>query len=419
MVSRPLPILWYRKTGSSEAGGMRKALSFWGTHKRARGFIVAQAQGSLGDAAGYVALLLLAYERMGSAWAATALALADFGPAMLIGPALGALIDRRGALRCAIASDVIRAVAFVGLIFVSGVMPMLCLAVLAGVGSALFRPAAGALVPALAADEDLPAANALREMVRDGGQLLGPALAAGLLLVVSPAAVLGFNAATFVVSALLLARLRVRPVARAQAAASTPRGNVRSVLRDARARTLIVSSAAAALCGGMLNVAELALSQRDLASGGSGLAVLLGAGGVGLVAGSGLGGQGRDALGLGVLAVGMLGAAVAPALVFAVPAFALIGAGNGIFFVSNRLMLQRSVPEHLHGRAFGLLSSGDSWALGCAVVLGGGLVSLIGARGTFTVAGAAMLVVGLVVALREINPMGDVQAQRTGLTMWA
>ncbi len=387
---------------------MRNALSFWGTHKRARGFIVAQAQGSLGDAAGYVALLLLAYDRMGSAWAATALALADFGPAMLIGAALGALIDRRGALRCAIASDVIRAVAFVGLIFVSGTVPMLCLAVLAGVGSALFRPAAGALVPALASDEDLPAANALREMVRDGGQLLGPALAAGLLLVVSPAAVLGVNAATFVVSALLLARLRVRPVARAQPDA--PSASVRSVLGDARARTLIVCSAAAALCGGMLNVAELALSQRDLASGGSGLAVLLGAGGVGLVAGSGLGGQGRDALGLGVLAAGMLGAAVAPALVFAVPAFALIGAGNGIFFVSNRLMLQRSVPEHLHGRAFGLLSSGDSWALCCAVVLGGGLVSLIGARGTFTIAGSAMLVLGLVVAMRELSPMGDVQA---------
>src|ERR1700749_5275978 len=107
MVSRALPILWSRKTGLPEAVGMRNALSFWGTHKRARGFLLAQAQGSLGDAAGYVALLLLAYDRMGSAWAATALTLADFGPAMLLGPLMGALIDRRGALRCAIVADVL------------------------------------------------------------------------------------------------------------------------------------------------------------------------------------------------------------------------------------------------------------------------------------------------------------------------
>jgi MFS family permease len=376
---------------------MRNAVTFWRTHKRARGSIVAQAQGALGDAAGYVALLLIAYDRMGSAWAATALALADFAPGMLLGAALGALIDRRGARRCAIASDLIRAVAFVGLLLVPGTVAMVGCAVLAGIGSALFRPAAGALVPALASDAELPAANALREMVRDAGQLLGPAVAAGLLLVVSPSFVLGLNAATFLASALLLARLRVRPVARGDASPAT-RAGVRDVLIDGRARTLIVCSALAALFGGMLNVAELALSQHDLAGGGTGLALLLGASGVGLVAGSGLGGTGRDVLGFGALALGMLAAALAPVLALAVPAFALIGLGNGIFFVSNRLMLQRAVPEHLHGRAFGLLSAGDSWALCCAVVCGGALVAVWGARVTFTLAGVAMLVTGLVLA---------------------
>src|SRR3954469_8951235 len=104
---------------------MRNALSFWRTQRHVRGFIVAQAQASVGDAAGYVALLLLAYDRMGSAWAATALTLADFGPAMLLGPLMGALIDRRGALRCAIVADILRALAFVALLLVDNTVAML------------------------------------------------------------------------------------------------------------------------------------------------------------------------------------------------------------------------------------------------------------------------------------------------------
>src|SRR4051812_12983621 len=237
----PLPILWRPcrrwlrclRQGSS----MREAWKLWRGRPAVRGFFVAHAQGALGDAAGYVALLLLAYERMGSAWAATALTLADFGPAMLLGPLFGALVDRRGALRCAIASDLLRAGAFAGLALVDSTAGLVALALTAGVGSALFRPATGALIPALTTDEQLSAANALHGMVRDGGQLLGPALAAGLLLAVAPEAVLGLNAATFVVSAFLLMRLRarIRPVsAGGKDAREAETGGFRTVLADAR-----------------------------------------------------------------------------------------------------------------------------------------------------------------------------------------
>jgi len=75
---------------------VRDGIGFWRPHRSVRPFFIAQAQGAIGDGAGYVALLLLAYDRIGSAWAATALMLADFGPAMLLGPALGALVLSRG-----------------------------------------------------------------------------------------------------------------------------------------------------------------------------------------------------------------------------------------------------------------------------------------------------------------------------------
>src|SRR5262249_41244136 len=107
---------------------------------------------------------------------------------------------------------------------------------------------------------------------------------------------------------------------------------------------------------------------------------------------------GRDALGLALTAAGMLGAGLAPVLALAVPAFALIGLGNGIFYVSNRLMFQRQVPEHLHGRAFGLLVSVDSWAICLSVLMGGALVALLGARGTFTLAATGLLATTLALA---------------------
>ena len=85
---------------------------------------------------------------------------------------------------------------------------MLALALAAGVGNALFRPATSALLPSLVARERLTAANALYGMVRDLGQLVGPACAAGLLLLAGPELVLGVNATTFAISACLLLRLR-------------------------------------------------------------------------------------------------------------------------------------------------------------------------------------------------------------------
>ena len=70
----------------------------WRSERPARWFFAAHLQSALGTGAGYVALLLLAYEQLGSAWGATAVLIADLAPAMLLGPLLGGVIDRRGRL---------------------------------------------------------------------------------------------------------------------------------------------------------------------------------------------------------------------------------------------------------------------------------------------------------------------------------
>ena len=154
---------------------MRSVRALWREERRARWFFAAHLQGGLGAGAGYVALMLLAYDRIGSAWAATAVLLADLLPAMLLGPLLGGLIDRTSRLGCAIVADVLRAGAFAGLMLADGHRPDDRARAAGRRRQRALPPATYALLPSLVPGEHLPAANALYGVARDVGQLLGPA----------------------------------------------------------------------------------------------------------------------------------------------------------------------------------------------------------------------------------------------------
>ena len=381
---------------------MHPVVTLWKSERRARWFFVAHLQGSLGAGAGYIALLVLAYERIGSAWGATAVLLADVLPAMLLGPLLGGLIDRTSRLGAAIVADVIRAAAFGALVFVDGMPAMICFALLAGLGTAIFRPATYALLPGLVARERLAAANGLFNAARDTGFLLGPMLAAALLAAASPAAVLGVNAVTFALSALLLARLRghVRTSAAGPGDDGAPAG-LRAVLAQRGVPLMMVTSGIVTLAAATMNVGELVLAHDDLQAGATGFALLVCAYGFGLVGGSLRAGRERGDIrrrrtsALALLAAGMLATALAPNVWVALLTFVVMGTANGLFSTSNRILLQRTIPEHVHGRAFGLVDSLDSWGFALAVVAGGALTTTLGGRATFAIAGAALVLVAL------------------------
>ena len=78
----------------------------------ARRFFVAHAQSCLGTGLAYVALPLLAYERFHSAWAVSAVLLPDLLPAIILGPLLGALVDRVGWRTCATVADIVTRAGF-------------------------------------------------------------------------------------------------------------------------------------------------------------------------------------------------------------------------------------------------------------------------------------------------------------------
>src|SRR3954465_15862194 len=71
----------------------------------ARRFFAAHAQSCVGTGLAYVALPLLAYDRFETPWAVSAVLLPELLPAIVLGPLLGALVDRIGWRACAALAD--------------------------------------------------------------------------------------------------------------------------------------------------------------------------------------------------------------------------------------------------------------------------------------------------------------------------
>ena len=86
-------------------------------------------------------------------------------------------------------------------------------------------------------------------------------------------------------------------------------------------------------------------------------------------------------------------------------AFSVAGLGNGLFCVTVRVLMQKLIPEHAHGRAFGLLDAIDSWGFGAAILAGGALAASVGGRATFALAGTLALLV-LIAAQRTLRRSG-------------
>jgi MFS family permease len=376
-----------------------------------RRFFAAHAQSCLGSGLAYVALPLLAYDRFDTAWAVVAVLLPDLLPAIILGPLLGALVDRWGWRICAVLADIVRCGAFALLLLGSSMHMMIAGAALAGLGTALFAPAALAGLNQLAPSERRPAAMGLFGALDDLGLTVGPALAAFLLAVFPTDGLLAVNAVSFAVSALLIGGITVSGARAASGVAerapslfAEARAGIRDVAGRPELRALLGSSTAAVLCIGMTNVGEVILARQVLDVGGAGLATLMTAGGVGTVAGSlaarfKMPWQWRRAyqVGLACMAFDLLACAALPSFWLLLPVFVIGGFGNGFALVHDRLLLSHTAPESLHGRLFALQKTCTSGAFAISFLGAGALIALGGVQIAFLSAGIALI--GVVAAV--------------------
>jgi MFS family permease len=400
-------------------------------HERvARVYYAVLAQSALGNGAAYIALLVVAYERYRSAWAISFILLADLGPAMLLGPIFGAAADRWSRRNCLIVSDLVRGAAFLGIALVDSFTATVGLALLAGAGTGLFNPASLAAVPSLVKPERLPAATALYGAITDVGFIVGPALAALLLVFGGPEVILYANAATFAVSAVVLSRLRFGAAPRVEDESGLRPGLLREAREGLRLiagmvgiRAVLVASGAMLLFAGLFNVAELPFATDELDVGDAGFGALTAIYGLGFVTGSLSGSRGGDAAvlkrrflgGLALVGAGFIACGIAPGFASAVPAFALAGVGNGITLVHERLLIQTTVSDSVMARTFGVRDGLSAWSFCAAFLAAGALIEALGVRTVLIAAGVGGLIVwGLSsIALRhawQMHPSNSVPA---------
>ena len=358
----------------------------------------------LGDSLGLVALMLHVASTTGQALAVAWLLLAgDFAPALL-GPLAGTVADRLDRRRVLVGCELLQGALVLATALWLPPMPgLLALVGMRAVAGQVFQPASRAAVPALVPERDLERANAAVGVATNGGETLGPLVAALLLPVLEVRGVLLVDAATFLVSAALLAFL--------PAMGTTPGlGRQASFLADARAglgyvwaeptvRAVIGGYVAIVACNGIDDVALVFLATDTLGGGGRAVGLLLAAVGVGLLAGYAVLARARGRLpmtalllaGFAVSSAGNLLTGLAWAVAAAFVVQAVRGLGIAALDVAATTLLQRIVPARLLGRVFGSLYGGIGVAAAFAYLAGGLLLDRTGPRVAFVAAGAAGL----------------------------
>lgn len=220
---------------------------------------------------------------------------------MLLG---GAIVDRHSPRRVLMLSKIANALllALLAAALATGQLSLWLLHVLAlalGVASAFGIPSATSILPQVVAPAQLPAANSLMMGLRQLAMFAGPLLAGALIVLggrdgAAPALALAFavDAASFVLSAWTLSRVRVHTVpaadaaARPQAVLSAVAEGLRSVWADRDLRAFLFYGTLVALfVGGPMQVALPVLASAQGALGPAALGAMLGAHGAGTLLG--------------------------------------------------------------------------------------------------------------------------------------
>lgn len=246
----------------------------------------------VGDGVYIIALALLVLDDLGRSSSTLALVQGSvLLPQVTLILGAGVLADRLDRRRLMIAADAIRLVA-IGAIGVLALMDVLtipiliALAILYGIGMALFGPAFSSIVPTLVPEHLLVEANSMGMFMRPIAMMfLGPLLG-GVLVDVFDGAALAFlvDAATFVVSGIAILLMRTRAVGRDPESSSSPLDDLREGVRYVRTQRWLwlamVAATISLLCtwGPWENLLPVVV-RRDLGGSPLDLGIVVGAGG--------------------------------------------------------------------------------------------------------------------------------------------
>jgi hypothetical protein len=259
----------------------------------------------------------------------------------------------------------------------------------------------------------------------------GPAIGGLLLAGVGTGVTFLVTGAAMLWSALLIAGIRPSGEAKEQVdreAVSVPDellAGFRTIARERRMRLLVGLFSAQTFVEGMLSVLIVVIALKLLDTGQAGVGFLNASVGVGGVLGAlvvaALVGRKRLAadFGLGIFIWGVPIAliAVSSNQVFVLVLLAVNGIGNTIVDVSGMTLLQRSAPDEVLARVFGVLESVLLLAVGLGAVVAPLLLNWLGTGGALIVAGSLLplLMIPAWPRLNAIDRAAEVPVERLEL----
>jgi predicted MFS family arabinose efflux permease len=373
-------------------------------------FLAAEALSAVGSLATMVAIWGYAVYRFDAGPGELSLyGLAFAVPGVLLGPVAGSVVDRLGPKGTIAASRVLGIVASLLLLTVDTFLSMVLLTVLHGVAMTFAVPAVQSMPPRLVDERHVARTNALVSLTDDLSLVIGPAVAGASIAAFGFRGAFVFDALTYALGLLVLPMVRLRAVAGPAAAPGAAR--VRDVFAGwalvARVPVLRWTVACTAAVFSLYGLALLAepLYVRDvLERSATTFAALQTSFGICLVAGGLIAARMGDRLAsFRWVAVGVIGSGAAAvvylgtrSVVIAFAGVALWGMATAAISGPSRTVLQRSTPEHAHGRVMAVDLVAGNAAMLIGIVIGGPVIAAVGVPGAAFLFGS--LAAGLGVA---------------------
>ena len=373
----------------------------------------------IGDRVHQVALAFVVLYATGSPLALGAVFFISLLPNLLFGAIAGTIVDRSDHREVMIVSDLLRA-ALVLLIPIAAVTnlilvyPMVFVVTTIGV---FFRPAKGAILPRLVAEQDLTSANSAMWIAETFADIGGYAIAGLFVALLGSQLPLAFwaDAVTYIASAILIGSISVAPLQRVAAAAGEARagflGEMAAGWRFLRSEAAVFANTLQATVAQFMLGIFIALMPAYAASTVTGAPVAGSAvygfleGGVGagnLIGGFVIGLLGsRIALGrmviLGYAFTGGCVAALALTGNFSAALALTFGAGVGNlgFVIPSQTIVQTRTPPEMMGRLLGLRFTMVFGSMAIATGVGGFLGQVIGVPVTLGIFGLVTVAAGL------------------------
>jgi MFS family permease len=388
--------------------GFRRQLSLLGSAPGFRLLFLATLGSSLGTLLATVALVVDVKDRTDSGPWVSALMIVEFLPAVVVGLFLGPLLDRFSRRGLMVASDLVRFLVFCALPFADSAGTIVALAAVAGFATGFFRPAVYAGLPNLVDEGDLTRANSLIQTGENVSWTIAPVIGGALVAASSPDLAYWTNAASVLLSALLVLRISGRSL---QGAIAASQGHLRDlkngfkwVIRTRPLLTVLIVWTIALGALASTQTAQVFLAKDAFNAGDLGYGLIFGCIGLGLALGSFGAGTWVEERSIGVvyaasillMAIGMAAAGASPDVWVALPCFVLAGLGNGTAVVCNSLLVQRGAPDELRGRIFTAIMSVNYGAYALGFVIAGPLTDSVGPRWVFGGVGTVLALASLV-----------------------